>query len=314
MVRNPSFESYDSCYTNDDFVLFSCTDWDSVGVTFPDHFTYCNTNIGVTIPFNSAGYQVAKHGHNYIGLVCYMPLSSLENIREYGSSILEDTLMKDSVYYASCWIAMQDNSKHAINNFGIFLSHNIPEPNHSNNRLLDTIPQVRNYEYVDDSTRWYKVEGEFIATGGEKYITLGNFDHDSVIDSYRLYPYNNPNAGADYVYYIIDSVWLSLKSEVPIEPEDTVIVPPPPVDTTEGDTLVNFLQIFPNPSNGMFQLVCNEAIQSVSVYDEIGRLILRQSDVNTTLIDLSFQRAGTYIAEIHTVSTIYRRKLVLLRY
>lgn len=309
LVPNPSFELFTNCFTPNDLQYFTCQDWDSIGVGSPDHFTYCNSHPALTIPNNFAGYQVAKHGENYIGTVCLMPNSSIENVREYVYTTLKVPLIKDSVYYFSCWIAMNDYAKYAIKNFGAFISHQIPIPN--NGRLLDTLPQVRNNVYIDDSTSWYKVEGEFIATGNEQYLTLGNFDHDSLVNWYRLYPFNNPNSGDNFVYFIIDSVWLSLKSQVPVIPEDTT-TNPEPIDSTIVENPIDCIQIYPNPSAGIFQIDCSEDITHIKVYDDVGRLVLQQFS-NFQLLDLSFYRNATYLVVINTDATVYRRKLVLLR-
>jgi hypothetical protein len=204
---------------------------------------------------------------------------------------------------------MNDIAKYAIKNFGAFISHAIPEISNGYSYLIDTIPQIRNHIHIEDSTRWYKVEGEFIATGNEQYLTLGNFDHDSLVNWNRLYPFNNPNAGNHITFFMIDSVWLSLKSQVPVIPLDTT-ENPNPIDTTENP--IDCINIYPNPSAGIFQIDCSEDVTNIKVYDDIGRLVLQQFS-NFQSLDLSFCRNATYLVVINTDATVYRRKLVLLR-
>ena len=284
LVRNPSFEEYEICFSSSEQRFFACIDWDSIGFSSPDLYNPCNTHISGGVPNNGVGYQEAKEGLNYIGLMSYAynPFGGFYNVREYAYSQLTETLLADSTYYVSFWMGMHDEGMYAIKNFGAFISHAIPDT--TNGQLIDTIAQIKNNVFVDDTARWYKVEGEFIATGGEEYISLGNFDHDSLVDWYRLYPNNNPNDGFDGVYFIIDSVYLSLKSQVPVEPEDTTVVTEPPVDTTAVDSLDYFI-VYPNPSNGIFEIKSSEPINEITIYDEAGRLIQSQNEGN--IINLS---------------------------
>jgi hypothetical protein len=308
LVRNPSFELYSHCFDNNEQVYFSCIDWDTLGT--PDYFNFCNSQNGIGVPNNLAGYQNAVNGFNYIGLWSFSDPNHLISRREYVINTLHCQLIKDSLYKITCFVGIHDDNKYAIKNFGLFISHN--KPISTDGMRIDTIPQIRNNAYLSDSALWYKVEGDFLATGGEQYLTLGNFDHDSLVDWYRLYPFNNPNAGFSGAYLIIDSVWLSLKSQVPVVVPIDTIIKPKPIDSTIVENPIDCINIYPNPSAGVFQLECSEDITHIKVYDDIGRLVFQQFS-NFQSIDLSFCRSGTYIVVIHTDTTVYRRKLVLLR-
>ncbi len=311
LVINPSFEEYERCFNSNELQFFACANWDSVGYSTPDLFNHCNTHISIGVPNNFVGYQEAKDGYNYIGLMgySYNPFGGYYNRREYAYSQLTETLQADSTYYVSFWLGMHDEAMYAIKNFGAFISHSIPDT--TNGQLIDTIAQIKNTVFIDDTARWYKVEGEFVANGGEEYISLGNFDHDSLVDWYRLYPHNNPNDGFDGVYFIIDSVYLSLKSQVPVEPEDTTVVTDPPVDTAAVDSLDYFI-VYPNPSNGIFEIKSSEPINEITIYDEAGRLIQSQNEGN--IINLSKEESGIYFIEVETAQGIKRKKIVLQHY
>jgi len=67
--------------------------------------------------------------------------------------------------------------------------------------LFSTNPQIENHKgIITDTVNWVKVNGSFIANGGEKYLVFGNFK-DNLHTNYLEVSY-----GAASPYYLIEDV------------------------------------------------------------------------------------------------------------
>src|SRR5690606_17953830 len=73
--------------------------------------------------------------------------------------------------------------------------------------LFSVNPQIENTTgFITDTISWTTIEGEFIASGGEEYLTIGFYTDTLNIDTVR----NNPIADplTIFVYYFIDGLAL----------------------------------------------------------------------------------------------------------
>jgi len=76
------------------------------------------------------------------------------------------------------------------------------------------------------------------------------------------------------------------------------------------ESITNY-SIFPNPSNGTFELRGDESlVKQVKIYDELGRLI-KQLDDRKKNIDLSELQEGIYIVKIETDNGNLNQKLII---
>jgi hypothetical protein len=81
------------------------------------------------------------------------------------------------------------------------------------------------------------------------------------------------------------------------------------------------LNIYPNPSTGIFTLSCNSKKQGaliITVYDILGKVILEKNagDANGTIetsLDLSSQPEGEYLIRIKTNTETQIRKVQVVR-
>ncbi len=72
------------------------------------------------------------------------------------------------------------------------------------------------------------------------------------------------------------------------------------------------LKIYPNPSNGLINIVSNEIINEIRVYDLSGKQVFLQNDSSShTQVDLSILNTGMYVLKITTAGTIINRRVVL---
>ena len=77
----------------------------------------------------------------------------------------------------------------------------------------------------------------------------------------------------------------------------------------------NVLEIFPNPTNGIFYVHYPQYSKNISNYEKIfnplGKLVLKQEIFETTKIDLSNQKNGVYYLNITTKNSRITKKLII---
>lgn len=80
--------------------------------------------------------------------------------------------------------------------------------------------------------------------------------------------------------------------------------------TDGGDT---YILVFPNPSSGVIQIQSSEQVVEVTVYDEVGRYIVKQAGMEngSTQLDLSAFASGMYHLHIQTESGLRIQPIIL---
>jgi gliding motility-associated-like protein len=204
LVPNPSFEDTIYCPngTND----FSAVDsWYNATLASPDFYNACAQN-GGGVPTNDWGFQYAKDGLAYVGLITYGP----NDYREYIQIKLLEKLEATKTYCWSFWISLLDSVDFASNNLGISLS-NTEQVNFTTESIL----QVQNITGLEtnivlDNLNWHQVSGSFIANGNEEFLTIGNFLSNPITNVEQI---NNNSIGGEFAYYYIDFVYLGEQCE-----------------------------------------------------------------------------------------------------
>ena len=84
---------------------------------------------------------------------------------------------KNEEYCVRFYLSCSDNAKYSIDAFGAYFSINPVFYTDPNYNVLPLQPQVENPtgNFITDTANWVLISGSFIASGGEKYITIGNF-------------------------------------------------------------------------------------------------------------------------------------------
>jgi len=110
-----------------------------------------------------------------------------------------------NLYRVEFYVNLVDNAHYAINSIGVHLS-DLPITRNDYYCFDNFEPQVNNSadRILSDKVNWIKIEGEFIANGDEKYLTIGNFHLDNEIDTFPT----DDNYIFGYSYYFIDSISL----------------------------------------------------------------------------------------------------------
>lgn len=223
LVQNPSFEEYHACPYNTNHLSFAKY-WfnlqDSTGCNPWFMHTCANggsTVISVGVPVNGGGnsfsYQQAHAGLGYAALRTYVrtePFSNISN-RDYIQNELKQPLKSNTNYCVTAHLSLVDYSQGATNIMGAYFDNG--NLSTSDCLVANVTPQM---EYISptiwaDTQNWVKVQGSFTATGGETYMTLGNFRNNANTNYQELI---SPGNGYWTANYYIDDISL-IESDLP---------------------------------------------------------------------------------------------------
>lgn len=154
---------------------------------------------------NVYGGEQAQDGNNFAGIMIYSHGNKLP--RTYITQALSSPMKKGESYCVKFYVSLGDNSKYASNNISAHFSKK--DMTVSDKKSLIDKPHVREVhnKIFSGTYSWERVCGTYVAEGGEKYITIGNFNmtEDTKVEKIRKDPSNkNPQIGG--AYYYIDNV------------------------------------------------------------------------------------------------------------
>jgi OmpA-OmpF porin, OOP family len=191
LVPNGDFESHrggESGYAN----INLCRQWLSANAGTPDYYSSDLKNYGVS--------QSPHGGSAFAGLIV---LDKYPDILEYLQIQLSDTLYTGRTYHFRMFAALSPSSPYATRNIGVLFTEK--RIRLSTWTRITLPPQIRNSSPLTQPEKWALVEGHYTAKGGEKYITIGNFDADADILRVKL---KDPGSSDILSYYYIDDVSL----------------------------------------------------------------------------------------------------------
>ncbi len=177
LVNNPSFEQYYSCpfYSGE---LYKCKYWWGVST---DYYNACASPYD-SIPLNWAGFQYAHTGVAYSGFILYGGGISNIDYREYIKTKLSDSLISNKRYCTKCYISLANDSYIWIpsayillDSLGVILTKDSVQD--TTIPIISNGIKVQNDIFNIDTVNWFQISNSFIANGGEKYLTIGNFDN-----------------------------------------------------------------------------------------------------------------------------------------
>lgn len=200
LVPNPSFEEYTDCPYDGSGSgqLYFAIPWYSPSQGSPDYFNSCDVTNVLSVPDNVLGYEYARTGKGYAGFFSFY-IWGLS--REYIQVELLQPLIYNINYCVNFYLSLADTTNYAVNNIGAYLSANLISS--SNDSNFPNTPQILNNSLnpLTSKINWIKISGTFMAAGGEKYITIGNFNNDANSDTIKV-----GLNGWNVTYYYIDDV------------------------------------------------------------------------------------------------------------
>ncbi|CAN5482784.1 hypothetical protein BH11BAC2_BH11BAC2_13080 [soil metagenome] len=303
LVPNASFEVYDSCpyfisSTNYNLGINLASPWfqPNNNGNSTDYFNACDSTLNqMGIPFNYEGYQIAHTGVGYAGfstgaITLFLP------IREYLEVELADTLIAGNKYCVEYYVSHANFSDRSTDNISTYFSNNAVYG--TDYLVLNYVPQINSPVgvVIDDTLIWVQVYGEYIANGGERFMTIGNFSTDSnttlVFNNYGTHP---------YAYYYIDDVSV-------IDCTNTGI---------PDSNLGKDLELYPNPVKDILNIKfgnSGESNHECLLTDLAGKTIFRRTynQESEIQINLSTCSPGIYFLTIFDGKSFVTRKVVHL--
>jgi hypothetical protein len=302
LVPNGSFENYSPCPTI--FGQINRAGWfqphkypgsnSVINSSSSDFYNSCAGTSIVSVPVNFGGFQFARTGNGYIGLGYYSANSNGNAYREYAEVELSQVLTENKKYDLKYFICLANESWLSITKFDAYFSNDSLIHTSQNLYKIPVTPQIQYNGRINDTLNWVEISGSFVALGGEKFLTLGNFQDGSVCDS--LTASNNPTIGG--AYYYIDDVSLV---------EDTTL-------SIEEISEVDFA-VYPNPSKGKVQVISQQVISEINVMDIGNKLAMRYNPLKESVtIDIEQLEVGIYIIQCKFKNGELRHKKMVVQH
>lgn len=204
LVYNPSFEDHTRCpVTNHDFDYVK--DWIFMPVASLAYLHLCANNDEAGVPYNCFGFQNARSGVAYM---CLMAKSwdFDPDRRGYITGVFSTDLLKDSIYCIRYFTSLCNVANGAIQNVDAYIHDTLLVWNNigTANNLTNFDPQIKSNHILSDTASWEEIHGLYVAKGGEKYISIGNFKNDAETTMVNF------GQGATRIDYYIDDVSVAL--------------------------------------------------------------------------------------------------------
>ena len=158
-----------------------------------------------------------------------------------------------------------DSTWYASKSIGAYFSAQQPDSD------IDSIesyqPQVQyNGDFITDKDGWTRVSGSFVAQGGERFLSIGNFDRYA--DTETLFvPGGGVNPSHSDVYWKLSAYYI-----------DDVSVMPDSITSVQDVVNTELVyKLYPNPNTGAFTVEVNNANR--------GRVMLQLFDASSKLVE-----------------------------
>jgi hypothetical protein len=295
LVPNPSFEIYSSCPNIIGFE--NAVNWINPNSYSPDYFNTCEnfTSPNFGVPSNGYGNQNARTGMAYAGI--YLPVTTGNSLREYIQAELDDSLLAGTSYLVKFFVSLAENcADYSVNSIGSYFSKTAINSN--NNFVLNAVPQILNpsTNHLVNQNSWIEISGIYIAAGGEKYITIGNFQNDSIVDTTNLVPVPSIQ---DMAYYYIDDV--------------SVEVDPNALKESESNDSFSFS---PNPISDQLKIELTTIVDcSIGLTDFTGKnIFLKQVKENVIFLDLEEFSDGIYVLQLFKNNKLISNNKIIIQH
>ncbi len=216
LVRNPGFESSDATpiqtwLKENPVGTQLVAGWKTPTLATPDYY---NSDQSTCDGFPVA---TARTGTGRGAIICGMQnqLPNVRNYKEYLQGELTSPLIAGKEYAVSFYVTLDCASPQASTGIGAYFSNE--RITAQSKERLPVKPQVISYEKITYEDGWTLITGNFIAKGGEQYITLGSYSDTTVVSLFSLgtHPMTfiaSPHIGM-HVYYYMDDVCVAPAEE-----------------------------------------------------------------------------------------------------
>lgn len=269
LVPNPSFEEYTDCPESLSWIgsVKVPYPWSYNNYGTPDYFNSCNLG-DLGVPQNVRGFQDAYSGSAYAGIFVYGEFGiNDKKLREFLSVELAEPLKKGNTYRVEFYVSPADYEGFVgINKMQALLSYE-DDFLYEDSFIFDST-KIINYtgEIISNEHNWVLIQGDYIASGGEKFITIGNFSHKSEVEFYGSTEQSS--------YYYVDEVSI--------------------VDNGNAELTFEVPNVFTPNNDGIndeFSIMTSATIEiELTVYNRWGEIVFTNkatpNDFNTAFIPL----------------------------
>jgi len=220
LVLNGSFEDTVLCTGPYQNSLLTAVGWYNPNTATPDVWDCdldrnCGNGMFPT-GSNAPYFQLSHDGDRHAGI--YLMLTPNGTSREYLMTKMTSPMLAGSAYEVSLW-QVRRRFRYAIDHIGVWFGQDSlfeATPN-----WLSVTPQIRlrhpESPFLLEGFVWEQLADTFVATGGEQWMVIGNFDPLGTVDFIDLSPDGSP---VSYAYHFIDQVAVE-----PIDKETGIPLP-----------------------------------------------------------------------------------------
>lgn len=284
LVPDPGFEIHnDSCINN----WPGLTHWFNPNTATPDLWNMvegCGSNIPA-LWAEDVEAPTPLEGDCYIGLYTSTNLEANSHTRDYLYTEMANPLEPGVAYVVQFSVYRMLYYGHAIDRLGIAFTDYAP--------FFDTFeviplqPQIETAGAViqADSSYWQTFEFNYVAQGGEQYLTIGNFRYPEEMEIVV-----DPGAGSvNFSYYCFDEIQVEadIKSGVPTVEIDFYAL------MADNDLIIDMKDVL-----------------NFNLYDLSGRIVLTgTTSVGLTRYEVSGLSRGVYVLHVQSPSGVLSKKL-----
>lgn len=296
-VPNPSFEDTVGACVSTANGIQKARYWKDFSASC-DYFNACANPSQLGVPNNNNGYQNAASGDAYVGFTaCYdTTAGTWREHRETFGAKLTQTLTIGQKYYVSLKVVSTKNGCWGCNKIGVkFTTFDASLSYIPNNPLVNNFSQVYTNSIITDTINWTTIKGSFVSDSSYKYIVIGNFFKDHVIQTASCAPNSVGYFLADDICVSTDSAYASVFTKL------------------NEQTKKKSILIHPNPVSEILSIVTTDInkIDRVNVLNYFGQVVFTTAKLVDNKIDISLLPAGIYFIEIFSDLHAYYDKIVI---
>ena len=236
----------------------------------------------------TGGGGYARTGQAYAGFKTWCVSSFFVGREVLGVELLEP-LQGGGSYRVEFYLSMMDSIWYASKNVGAYFSD--LQPDNDIDSIENYQPQIQySGDFISEKEGWIRVSGSFVAQGGERFLSIGNFDKYE--DTETLFvPGGGVNPWHSDVYWKLSAYFI----------DDVSVVPDSITGVGEVATEERSYKLYPNPNTGEFtlSLTMDELdIATMTVWNISGQQVHAQqliSEFNTVKLDMA---GGLYLYSI----------------
>lgn len=203
MVENPGFEQIEGKIKREGAIT-AAVGWMSPTKASADLFS-SKVKDGLGTPQNFVGYEDPHGGGNYVGIRTFS--YNDKEPRQYISTKLKLPLRKGATYCVKFYVNLAEGSKYAANNIGLNFSKKQYNIDENKSIMTTTSLQHKDNPVFNAYFGWEEVCGTYVAKGGEKFLTLGNFYSNGETKNSRLKKVKDfTGTSVMSAYYFIDDI------------------------------------------------------------------------------------------------------------